>query len=69
MGVLREALEVLVLEPGYGVEIGMLVDVARRYGADAVTEVDLGRRIHRNRPLAELSGQADEVLAAVLSRV
>ena len=68
VAVRREALAGLVLEPGYGVEIGMLIDVARRYGAAAVAEVDLGERIHRNRLLADLSGQADEVLAAVLSR-
>lgn len=64
----RHALDGLVLEPGYGVEIGMLIDVARRFGPAAVTQVDLGERVHRNRPLEELAGQADEVLAAVLSR-
>jgi glucosyl-3-phosphoglycerate synthase len=65
----RGALDGLVLEPGYGVEMGMLIDVARRYGPGAVAQVDLGERVHRNRPLAELSGQAREVLAAVLDRV
>ncbi len=68
MAVRRDALADLVLEPGYGVEIGMLIDLARRHGADAIVEVDLGERVHRNRSLAELSGQADEVLGAVLSR-
>jgi glucosyl-3-phosphoglycerate synthase len=68
VAVRRAALAGVALEPGYGVEIGMLIDVARRYGAAAITEVDLGVRIHRNRPLADLTGQADEVLAAVLSR-
>lgn len=69
VAVRRGALAGLVLEPGYGVEIGMLIDVARRFGPAAIAQVDLGERIHRNRPLAELAGQADEVLAAVLSRV
>ena len=64
----RQALDGLVLEPGYGVEIGMLIDVARRFGPAAVAQVDLGERVHRNRPLEELAGQADDVLAAVLSR-
>jgi glucosyl-3-phosphoglycerate synthase len=68
VAVRREALRGLALEPGYGVEIGMLIDVARRFGAAAVAQVDLGERVHRNRPLHELAGQADEVLAAVLSR-
>ncbi|MDQ4089117.1 MAG: glucosyl-3-phosphoglycerate synthase [Actinomycetota bacterium] len=68
VAVRRDALQGLVLEPGYGVEIGMLIDVARRFGPAAITQVDLGERVHRNRPLAELAGQADEVLAAVLAR-
>jgi glucosyl-3-phosphoglycerate synthase len=68
VAVRREALEGLVLEPGYGVEIGMLIDVARRFGPSAIAQVDLGERVHRNRPLDELAGQADEVLEAVLSR-
>jgi glucosyl-3-phosphoglycerate synthase len=68
VAVRRSALDGLALEPGYGVEIGMLIDVARRYGPGAIAQVDLGERIHRNRPLAELAGEADEVLAAVLSR-
>lgn len=68
VAVRRHALDGLVLEPGYGVEIGMLIDVGHRYGAGAIAQVDLGERIHRNRPLEELTGQADEVLDAVLSR-
>jgi glucosyl-3-phosphoglycerate synthase len=68
VAVRRAVLDDLVLEPGYGVEIGMLLDVAARYGPSAVAQVDLGERIHRNRPLAQLAGQADEVLAAVLAR-
>ena len=64
----RHALDELVLEAGYGVEIGMLIDVARRFGPAAVAQVNLGERVHRNRPLEELAGQADEVLSAVLSR-
>jgi glucosyl-3-phosphoglycerate synthase len=68
VAVRRHALDGLVLEPGYGVEIGMLIDVARRFGASAVAQVDLGERVHRNRPLEELAGQADDVLAAVLAR-
>ena len=56
VAVRRPALDGLVLEPGYGVEIGMLLDVAARYGPAAIAQVDLGERVHRNRPLAELIG-------------
>lgn len=69
VAVRRSALDGLALEAGYGVEIGMLLDVARRFGPSAIAQVDLGERVHRNRPLAELAGQADEVLDAILSRV
>jgi glucosyl-3-phosphoglycerate synthase len=68
VAVRRKALDGLVLEPGYGVEIGMLLDVARRFGPAAIAQADLGERVHRNRPLAELAGQADDVLDAILSR-
>lgn len=64
----RPTLEHLILEPGYGVEIGMLIDVGRRFGAASVAEVDLGERVHRNRPLRELGAQAREVAAAMLGR-
>ncbi len=64
----RDALDALSLEPGYGVEIGMLIDVASRFGPAAIREVDLGERVHRNRPLAELRRQAREVLDAVMDR-
>jgi glucosyl-3-phosphoglycerate synthase len=68
VAVRRHALEGMALEPGYGVEICMLIDVARRFGPSAIAQVDLGERVHRNRPLDELAGQADEVLTAVLAR-
>ena len=69
VAVRRDALDGLVLEPGYGVEVGMLLDVARRFGPTAIAQADLGERLHRNRPLSELAGQADEVLDAILTRV
>lgn len=64
----RAAADGLGLADGYGVEIGLLVDVWRRWGRDAVAEVDLGTRIHRNRPLADLIAMADVVLDEVLAR-
>lgn len=53
---------------GYGVEAGLLLDVARLHGPTAVTQVDLGVRRHRNRPLAELASMADVVAATLLGR-
>jgi glucosyl-3-phosphoglycerate synthase len=64
----RDALQALELEPGYGVELGLLVDMAEAHGTGAIAQVDLGVRAHRNRPLAELRGHATDVLRAALSR-
>ena len=64
----RWVLEKLGFAPGYGVEIGLLVDVMTRFGAGAVAQVDLGTRVHRNRALSELRPQAVEVLRAALER-
>lgn len=64
----RAVLEQLPFVAGYGVDIGLLLDVADRYGADAVAQVDLGVRSHRNRSLADLGAQADVVLRTVLAR-
>jgi glucosyl-3-phosphoglycerate synthase len=65
----RSALAHLALDDGYAVEIGLLLDVYLRWGIDAIAEVDLGERVHRNRPLADLRHQAGAVLDAVLARV
>jgi glucosyl-3-phosphoglycerate synthase len=65
----RDVLEELPFVEGWGVEIAMLVDVAQRYGAASIAQVDLGVRRHRHRSLHELSVQAAEVTAALLTRV
>src|SRR5579875_3386278 len=64
----RWVFEKVGFAPGYGVEIGHLIDVARAFGAEAIAQVDLGIRVHRNRPLDELRPQADDVLRAALRR-
>lgn len=64
----RDVAESVSFEPDYGVEMGLLLDVAAKYGVDSIAQVDLGERIHRNRPLAALREQSRQVLRAVLSR-
>lgn len=64
----RNVLEQVEFEPGYGVDLALLIDVIELIGLDAVAQVDLGRRVHRNRSLAELGPQAEAVLAAGLAR-
>jgi glucosyl-3-phosphoglycerate synthase len=64
----RAVIEKVGVAPGYGAELGLLIDVAREFGADAIAEVDLGERIHRNRPLSELRHHATDVLRTALAR-
>jgi len=64
----RDVLERLVFQQGWGVEIAMLIDICRLYGPEAIAQVDLGTREHRNRSLQSLSVQAAEVMATMLSR-
>lgn len=53
---------------GYGVEAGLLIDVALRYGTEAIDQVDLGSRRHKHQPLAALGAMADVVAATILQR-
>jgi glucosyl-3-phosphoglycerate synthase len=64
----RDLLESVPFVEGWGVEIGLLIDVAERSGVDAIAQADLGVREHRNRTLDELAPQAMEVLATGLRR-
>jgi glucosyl-3-phosphoglycerate synthase len=53
---------------GYGVDLGLLIDIAASFGAETIRQVDLGVREHRNRPLEELAPQAMEVMLTGLRR-
>jgi glucosyl-3-phosphoglycerate synthase len=64
----RSILETVPFVEGWGVEIGLLLDVVHRFGVQSVSQVDLGVRAHRNRPLEELGPQALAVLATALRR-
>lgn len=58
----------LSFEVDYGVEAGVLLDVADRYGISSIAQADLGIRGHRHRPLAHLHEQARQVSRAILCR-
>ena len=64
----RSTLNELGFDDSYGVEMALLIDVARIYGVSAVAQVDLGVRRHRNRPLEELRPMSVDVLRAALTR-
>jgi glucosyl-3-phosphoglycerate synthase len=64
----RAVLAELAFVEGYGVDIGLLIDAAARYGVDRIAQVDLGVRVHRNRPLTDLGPMATVVLMTALRR-
>ncbi len=64
----REALEVLPFVEGWGVELGLLIDLVERFGRDAVAQVDLGTREHRNRPVEQLAAESMSIIATALRR-
>jgi glycosyltransferase involved in cell wall biosynthesis len=65
----REVLEQIPMISGYGVELGMLIDIARYSGANAMAQVDLERRVHRNQDVQALSRMSFGVLQAALNRL
>jgi glucosyl-3-phosphoglycerate synthase len=64
----RDALASVPFVQGYGVDLGLLIDLTAKYGAQCIAQASLGERVHRNRPLHELSPQALEVLHVALDR-
>lgn len=64
----RSVLERVPFLVGYGVEIGLLIDLSRTFGVAALAQVDLGVRRHRNRPLAQLGPQAMTIMQVALRR-
>ncbi|CAB4885318.1 unannotated protein [freshwater metagenome] len=65
----RSAIEQIPFVKGWGVEIAMLADIAERFGASAIAQVDVGERQHRHQTLDRLGVQAAEVIATLLGRV
>src|SRR5438874_590592 len=64
----RELLERVPFVEGYGVDIGLIIDIATQFGAGVIAQCDLGTRVHRNRPLEQLAPQAMAVLRTALIR-
>lgn len=64
----RELLSSVPFAPGYGVEIGLLLDTYERLGLGAIGQVNLGVRKHRNRPLSELGVMSRQIMGTMLRR-
>lgn len=64
----RELLASVPFAPGYGVEIGLLLDTHDIFGLAAIGQVNLGVRTHRNRPLSDLGVMSRQIVGTVLGR-
>jgi glucosyl-3-phosphoglycerate synthase len=53
---------------GYGVEVGLLVDLLERHGLGALAQVDLGVRRHTSQSQEALGAMAGQVVSTVLAR-
>jgi len=64
----RSVLEQVPFVSGYGVEIGLLVDLLRICGLSGLAQVDLGTRTHSHQTDAALGTMAGQIVSTVLSR-
>ena len=64
----REVLEAVPFVQGYGVDLGLLIDISAQFGLSSIGQVDLGVRTHRNRSLDELSPQALAIMQTAFTK-
>ena len=64
----REVLESIPFPIGYGVETSHLIDIYEKWGMEAIAQVDLDQRVHRNQETRDLGKMAFGILRAFLFR-
>jgi glucosyl-3-phosphoglycerate synthase len=64
----RQALEAVPFVTGYGVEVGLLVDLLDLVGLDAMAQVDLGYRQHRHQDNEGLGQMSAQIITVALGR-
>jgi glucosyl-3-phosphoglycerate synthase len=65
----RSVLERLPFFTGYGVETGLLIDLLHEVGLEAMAQVDLQQRVHRNQELYGLSRMAFAIIQVIMHRL
>jgi len=65
----REILEAVPFRVGYGVEIGLLIDIYEKCGLKGLAQVDLDRRVHKNQRLDALGRMSFTILHTFFSRL
>jgi len=65
----REILEAVPFRVGYGVEMGLLIDIYEKCGLEGLAQVDLDKRIHRSQRLAALGRMSFAILHTFFTRL
>ncbi len=65
----RRVLESVPFFVGYGVETGLLIDISRKFGLDAMAQVDLDERVHRNQDTVALGRMAFGLMQVIAARL
>lgn len=62
-------IESIPFSSGYGVEIGLIFDIYRKYGLGTFAQVNMGTRRHRNRTVPELGKMAFGILQTLFRKL
>ena len=65
----RSILESVPFFTGYGVEIGLDIDICRKFGLEAIAQTDLRRRVHHNQSTVALGRMSFNIMQAVFKRL
>ncbi|MEO3807664.1 glucosyl-3-phosphoglycerate synthase [Sphaerisporangium sp. B11E5] len=65
----RTALERVPFATGYGVELGLLIDLLDEAGLPALAQVDLGRRVHSHQSTEALGVMAGQIMHTAWTRL
>ncbi|NQS90245.1 glucosyl-3-phosphoglycerate synthase [Patescibacteria group bacterium] len=65
----REILENVPFRMGYGVEVALLIDIYEKWGLESLAQVDMDKRVHRNRGLDELERMSFAILHTFFTRL
>ncbi len=65
----RTALERVPFVTGYGVELGLLVDLLEEQGLAAMAQVDLGTRVHKHQGTSALGRMSCQIMLTAWSRL
>lgn len=65
----RDILETVPFRVGYGVEIGLLIDIYEKCGLKGLAQVDLDQRVHKPQRLAALGRMSFAILHTFFTRM